>query len=205
VNQTVPGRLVILIGSAVVLVGLLTGIFADFGAPLPWIIAVASFGLFVFLTTLPLRHRDLMVSEVLTIVLAAVIAVLTIWVLDLRDTNADLRADARAKALEAASGVRTFDFIVYAGEDDPDSSYYSLTCSSSSDCDYAYKRTLPEEDARIASEGGRVLVGSHVRVACRVKSFSTPTWYRLVDSNFMHGKVIELVPHAGQPQPPSCP
>lgn len=204
-TRPIPKFLVAAIASALAAVGLLTGILADFGAPLPWIVAATVVAVAVALVGYATRDREPVLAEVILVILVAGIAVLGVWIHELRAERQNLRgtlARERAAIAEKMAQPRVFDFIVYAGEPDPrNAPTFSDTVS-----DTAYARIAPADSARVADDG-EVNVGTHVKIVCMIPISDVvgPNWYKREDGNFMHGGVIRLAPRSGQPFPPLCP
>ena len=118
------------------------------------------------------------------------------------DANADkdrakaAAADAQARLQARSAGPKTYDYVIYAGEDEPGE-------YSTFDSDWAYPRVAPDVSALGVTEN-RIEVGTHVRVICQLE-IGGLRWFQLESRDFVHGAVARAAPHSGESEAPNCP
>jgi hypothetical protein len=200
-TKSLPNKLLVIVSSVAVCLGLVVGLVADLGAGGPWLWAAVAVGLSVGVVLALARGRDLVVAEGLCVLLIGTVAWLVARDADLSHKVERLQAQANVRA----DRPKTYDFVVFAGEPDPRPD--SVGGSVGEDT-MAFERFDPATDAAVAHATPHD-VGEHVQVRCHAEKLPSDyidrVWFRLTDGNFMHDGVIKQAAHSGQAQPPSCP
>ena len=171
---------------------LLLGALSFLGATWPFYVAAAAAYLSGSAIFVRVDKRPLSLAELGFAVAIGVVAFSIVLLLDDRKQSA------------ASQERRTYDFVVYQGETNPDPD------SVLDEADAAYEYFDTDTTAWTVGGGGYT-VGDRAEVECRVRSAadgslsSERDWYRLRGGNFMHSEAIKPKPHTGEEAPPICP
>jgi hypothetical protein len=203
-NSSVPRWVVPAVGGVILAIGFVAGLVSDLHLGRVWLLPTIVAGVLIAIIVALAGQGEWTVAAVACVALIVIGAGVAVLALDARHELDDTKMKlANAERAAHGGGARTFSFIVFHGEEPPDSTSGFSTPTS------AFERAEPDISAGPAPGADHDL-NSHVRVVCALSTaddaFEGPgNWYRVVSGNWMASDVIKPAPYTGEDKPPKCP